>query len=249
MNQEVNKNGSQANDKNSYLQELATYLGGLPEEEKQEALTYYEEYFADAGSDGFARAFDELGAPRQLAAQILSGFGRNYHDFAPHGSSDSLPADPEEAAESLRQEQAAAAQKQQAEQNQAGQAAPQVVAAKRSSNTALIIILVILGLPLLLPLLGVAFGLTVALFAIIFSFFVAALAITFGLGTAGLALIAAAFPLMMVSFWEGLLTLGAGLLLLGLGLLAILLAGIICFKLLPAMVRGIISLFRRKKKE
>jgi tetrahydromethanopterin S-methyltransferase subunit C len=54
---------------------------------------------------------------------------------------------------------------------------------------------------------------------------------------------------MVVSFGEGLLTLGAGLLLLGLGLLAMLLAIVICFKLLPAMVKGIINLFKRPSKK
>ena len=248
MAQEWNNNNSQISDKNSYLQELTTYLTGLPSEERQAALTYYEEYFDDVGADGFAKVIAELGPPKRLAVQILSEYDRGYLDFEPQGSSASLPAKPEEVAGPEGQEQAAADPESAAEQ-QAKAKDQQKTAAdantERSNNRLLVIILIIVALPLLLPLAGATLGLMLAAMGIIIGLFAGSLALTIGLSAAGLGLLTASLPLMTVTLWDGLLVLGTGLLLLALGLLTLLVLLGVCFKLLPAIVNGTFSLFGR----
>ncbi len=57
-----------------YLAALRRALSVLPEEERANALRYYEEYFDDAGPENEAKAIEELGNPAKVAAQILADY-------------------------------------------------------------------------------------------------------------------------------------------------------------------------------
>jgi len=58
--------------KTSFLSQLAQRLQVLPEEERREALEYYNNYLSDA-EDEYA-AIAELGTPAEVAANILADF-------------------------------------------------------------------------------------------------------------------------------------------------------------------------------
>ena len=60
--------------RNEYMAALRRALAGPPEEERASALRYYEEYFDDAGPENERKAIDGLGAPEQVAAQILADY-------------------------------------------------------------------------------------------------------------------------------------------------------------------------------
>ncbi|TWT14407.1 DUF1700 domain-containing protein [Streptococcus sp. sy010] len=57
--------------KTEYLGKLSKYLKKLPREDYQEAMDYFEEYFAEAGPDKEAEIMAELGSPRQAAQDII----------------------------------------------------------------------------------------------------------------------------------------------------------------------------------
>ena len=57
-----------------YMAALRRALSVLPEEERANALRYYEEYFDDAGRKNEAKAIEELGEPAKVAAQILADY-------------------------------------------------------------------------------------------------------------------------------------------------------------------------------
>lgn len=57
-----------------YMAALRRALSVLPEEERANALRYYEEYFDDAGPENEAKAIEELGEPAKVAAQILADY-------------------------------------------------------------------------------------------------------------------------------------------------------------------------------
>ena len=57
-----------------YMAALRRALSVLPEEERANALRYYEEYFDDAGPENEAKAIEELGDPAKVAAQILADY-------------------------------------------------------------------------------------------------------------------------------------------------------------------------------
>ncbi|MBC8535260.1 DUF1700 domain-containing protein [Feifania hominis] len=57
-----------------YFIALERELRALPEEEQRSALLYYAEYFDDAGPEREQEVMAELGAPEQVAAQIMTDF-------------------------------------------------------------------------------------------------------------------------------------------------------------------------------
>ena len=60
-------------DKAEFMERLRRALAGkLPDEELSDVLSYYEEYFADAGADG-EEAAAGLGSPESVAEQVLEG--------------------------------------------------------------------------------------------------------------------------------------------------------------------------------
>lgn len=56
--------------KYEFLGDLSRLLSDLPEEERKQALHYYEDYFADAGEDKEQSVLEELGTPADIARQI-----------------------------------------------------------------------------------------------------------------------------------------------------------------------------------
>ena len=56
--------------KYEFLGDLSRLLADLPEEERKQALHYYEDYFADAGEDNEQEVLTELGSPVEIAEQI-----------------------------------------------------------------------------------------------------------------------------------------------------------------------------------
>ena len=59
-----------------FMEELRLRLAVLSEEERTDALQFYEEYFEDAGPENEQAVIAELGSPAALAERILSGEGK-----------------------------------------------------------------------------------------------------------------------------------------------------------------------------
>ena len=55
-----------------YLAKLDRYLHRLPQEDYQEAMDYFTEYFDEAGPENEARVIEELGTPQEAAQDILN---------------------------------------------------------------------------------------------------------------------------------------------------------------------------------
>lgn len=70
----------------AFLAALEQLLAPLPETERKDALSYYEDYLDAAGPENEARAIAELGSPEEVARKILD-------EQAPAGSS-AAPASP-----------------------------------------------------------------------------------------------------------------------------------------------------------
>ena len=60
--------------KQAFLTRLEQALAALPEEERRNALEYYEDYLEEAGPDHIDDTLQELGAPEKVAADILWEF-------------------------------------------------------------------------------------------------------------------------------------------------------------------------------
>ncbi|MDY5030451.1 MAG: DUF1700 domain-containing protein, partial [Blautia sp.] len=59
--------------KTEYLDRLAWLLSDIPEGEREEALSYYRDYFEDAGEENEAEVIQTLGSPEKVAAMIKEG--------------------------------------------------------------------------------------------------------------------------------------------------------------------------------
>lgn len=57
-----------------YLIELRQRLRTLPPQEIEQAMSYYEEYFAEAGPEGEAEVINRIGTPAQVASAIYSDY-------------------------------------------------------------------------------------------------------------------------------------------------------------------------------
>ncbi len=115
----------------------------------------------------------------------------------------------------------------------------------RSNNTnvALLVLLAIFAFPIVIPLafgiFGTLIGLTAALFGIVIGFGAAGVAmIASGVGLFILGLAQIGFPFALLALC------GSGLVVFGLGVLFLLFSVMICKRLVPAMIRGIVSLCR-----
>ena len=53
-----------------YINELKLHLSKLTDDDREDAISYYFEYLAEAGPDGAAAAMEKLGSPAELAAGI-----------------------------------------------------------------------------------------------------------------------------------------------------------------------------------
>lgn len=53
-----------------FMEELKKLLSGISNEERDEALKYYEDYFEEAGSGNEEQVIQELGSPQKVAAMI-----------------------------------------------------------------------------------------------------------------------------------------------------------------------------------
>lgn len=54
-----------------YLNQLQKYLKKLPQNDYEDAMEYFTEYFADAGPENEQAVMEELGTPKQAAAELM----------------------------------------------------------------------------------------------------------------------------------------------------------------------------------
>lgn len=70
-----------------FMRRLTALLQDVPPAEREEALTYYNEYFDDAGEENEADVIAALGSPEELAKSIKAGLadGGNGGEFTESG--------------------------------------------------------------------------------------------------------------------------------------------------------------------
>ncbi|WP_158584428.1 DUF1700 domain-containing protein [Lachnotalea sp. AF33-28] len=59
--------------RNEYLEILDRQLRRLPADDREKAMEYYREYFDEAGPEQEEAAVEELGDPREVARQLITG--------------------------------------------------------------------------------------------------------------------------------------------------------------------------------
>ncbi len=228
-----------------YMRRLEDLLSDISPSEKEEALTYYNDYFNDAGQENEQQVIEELGSPEQVAAGVKEGLGLQTYDRvqdSPEGEknqnqSAQIGTDGNAGAQNTGSQNAFS-------QNSQIPPQPQQKKSKPAWEIALIVIGLIFASPLILALICVIFALIISVLSLIFGLLI-------GFGAAALALYVTAFACALL----GLVVLPVNVLvsgaLLGSGCLCAA-AGILCMVLtvlvamtVPAACKGTAWLWRK----
>lgn len=210
-----------------FMRQLESLLQNISQAEREEALQYYNDYFDDAGPENEQDVIEALGNPAKVAENIKRDMlGENNMGRA------------------VVSERAVI----QYQQNM-----PKAVLPEKEGlptwAVVLIVILCVLASPIILSLAagvaGLLFGLIIAWFALIFSAGLTAVVLL----AVMIILVIVGFMCMAVSPLTGIGLFGGGLVCGGIAILFLMLTVAMTGIVTPAIVGGIVSLFRKKEKK
>lgn len=207
-----------------FMTELAALLQSLPEEERNDAMQYYNDYFDDAGEDKEQEVIAELESPKKVADKIKGDILENQEEDS---SSKQCPG------------QYKAAEYEYTDEKEK----------KPWSSNALKIILIIaiilVGGPVIIPctigILAVIVGGVAAMFAI----FIALVILFIALAIVGVALVIAGIAALIPEIAVGLALLGAGLIIGVIGAIGTVASVRLCIIVFPGIIRGIVWVCRK----
>ena len=217
-----------------FMAELKRLLADLPEDERQAAVQYYADYFADAGAENEAEVIRELGSPEKTAESIKADYYGRTFDESRFEHKDYM--------EKYGQQ---ASGQQTSGQQQAGPAGASVEGKKpwtsRGLKILLIVLIAIVVWPVSLGLICAVLGILAAVVCLFAGLVIAAVCVMIAGGVTAVTglLMSVAYPP------AALMTTGIGLLLFVLGLIATVGTVKLCMIVYPAMLRGFVELCRR----
>ena len=211
----------------AFMARLDELLADITEAEKDEALSYYEEYFEDAGPENEEEVISSLGSPEKVAATIKAGLSENAQEegeFSETGYTNSYYDVKDEVA---------------TVNNRKG------LGGIGTGGWIIILILCLFALPILGPILlgiaGTIFGVLVAIAAVVFAVLVTGIALV----VAAVAMVAAGFAALFATPLVGVALIGAALLVAGIGILISILGFWVITKVVPPLFRGFVELIRK----
>lgn len=230
--------------KAEFMRELERLLQNIPENERVEALNYYEEYFSDAGEENEQKVLAELESPEKVADNIKDGLRANmdYRDTTPGNGQNSAWHSGAAYRNGTSYQGSTIYQG-----NTFYQSPPK--AAEKEGLPAWAIVLIVIGCIIFSPvLLGVAGSILGALAACFFGLF----GLVIGFGAAGIGCFGAGVAVLVTGFalivhlpFVGVAMLGVGFLCLALGLLFIMFTVWLVGWAIPAICRGISWLWKK----
>lgn len=220
-----------------FLEGLARLLADIPENERQEALEFYNNYFDDAGPENEARVIEELGGtPERAAASIRAEFQSdrpqrqpNYGEYTERGYRDTRIPHTDQMPRPVFTQK-----KKEKDTNN-----------NKTVKIILIALILIVTSGLWLGLLSGVISLVFGLLGGILSLLLGIVAGVFALLVGGVALTVAGIAKCMISPALGLLMSGLGMMLLSVGIILLILAIWMGSKLLPWAMQWSYDILRR----
>ena len=211
----------------AFMARLDELLADITEAEKEEALSYYEEYFEDASPENEEEVISSLGSPEKVAATIKAGLGESAvedGEFSETGYTNSYYDVKDEVATINKRKG---------------------FSGIGTGGWIIILIICLFALPILGPILlgvlGTIFGVLVAIAAVIFAVLVTGIALV----VAAVAMFAAGFATLFATPLVGVALIGAALLVAGIGILIAILGFWVVTKVIPPLLRGLVELIRK----
>lgn len=213
-----------------FMRQLDILLVGLPIQEREEALQYYEDYFADAGEENEQAVIEALGTPAKVAENIKKDLSqsRGFEEY------ETQKVEPGKEVVKYHPEM---------------ESVERLVSEEKKSGIsggmiALIIVLCIFASPILIGILGIVVGVGAAWISLIVAF-----------GAVALSLVIVAVVLAVLGIvgiihnpLVGVGVIGSGLLLAAVGILFLMLSVLLAWGI-PALAGAIVGLCRGKKKK
>lgn len=231
--------------KAEFMRELERLLQNIPENERVEALNYYEEYFSDAGEENEQKVLEELESPEKVADNIKDGLRANmdYRETTPGNGQNSAWHS------GAAYQNGTSYQGSTIYQGNTFYQSPPKAAEEKEGMPAWAIVLIVIGCIIFSPvLLGVAGSILGVLAACFFGFF----GVVIGFGAAGLGGFVAGAVLLVTGFavifhlpFVGMAMLGVAFLCLAIGMLFMMLTVWLLGWALPAACRGISWLWKK----
>ena len=216
-----------------FMKQLERLLWDIPENDRLDAIAYYNGYFDEAGTENEANAIRELGSPEKVAAIIkadLNTAGNERAEYTENGYSDGRSSEnpniPTKRGKGYQESKQ-----------------------KRNIPWVLIIIILVLASPMIFGIGAGLFGGLIGVLAGAFGLIVALAGCGIGFLTAGVVCFVVGIFRVVVTPLDGLVTIGIGALLIAAGLLCIVLFAWIAFKWIPSLFRVFVDscqkIFRR----
>ena len=230
-----------------FMAELESLLSAMPEEERQAAVRYYADYFADAGEANEAEVIRELGSPEKVAESIKADYYGTEFNESDYEHKDYMEKYGQRSSDERDngRENSGAGTGQSGAENRGGSTAENTGNSRPWTSNALKLILIIAIAIILWPVtLGIAltvFGVVVAVVCFFAVLVIAAVSIMIAGGVTVIVGLVAAIAVPPAA----LVTVGIGILLFVFGLIAAVGAVKLCIIVYPVMLRGFVNLCRR----
>lgn len=224
-----------------FMMRLERLLKDIPQEERIEALAYYNGYFEDAGEENEEKIIMELESPEKVAKIIKADVGAaesgESMEYTEAGYQDRRFTDQQEVG----------ARKAESRGSDGKDSSYHTVNDVDNQNKTLkIVLLVIVGIitsPIWLGLLGGAVGVIFGVLGVIFGVLVAVAAVVFALYVVGVVMVGVGVSILFAGGLAiGLGISGSGLLVLALAVLGTIACGWLYGKFLPWIVKGLVAL-------
>lgn len=246
-----------------FMKTLGELLSDISEEERSEALLYYEDYFEDAGPDREQIIINELGSPDKVAASIKANINTSSQEardrgyFTEYGYEDDTFHEPKlEIIDGIKKENKTNSNSAKDAQSENNYNSTKDFknnyydqnSHKNSDNKGLKIILIIIicifAIPVGIPILATIFSLLLALLLTVFGIWIAFVAVSIGLTIGGIVSIVAGIIKLVTLPIVGVSVTGVGLVLFGVGLLFTIATVWITTKIIPTVFRFVIDVCR-----
>ncbi len=246
-----------------FLEKLEGLLSGLPESEREEALMYYNDYFDDAGPENEAAVIEKLGSPGQVAESILYGMSVDGRDgvfteqgYESKGSSRDrhvpgvLFMPPVTKQKDGKHRQAEGQSSYGGSDAEAGETGRKNDGRRRFKDLSTgarigwIALFCLVIIPLGIPLIGALGAVVLSVMATIGIFFVIWGILGLCFGIAGMAVVVTGAVIVFGVPGSGMFAIGAGLILLALGILFVAFCVWLCTRVLPLLIRAVVSFCR-----
>ncbi len=223
--------------RSEFMARLEKLLTGISEEERSEALQYYEDYFDDAGPANEQKVIQELGSPEKVAATIRAGMednGAQSGEFTENGYVD----------DRFEEKETPVTRKDQGVHEEQSERKTDKPWTSRILKLVLVIA-IIAACPFLIPIAVVVVIAVLVIIAVAFGFFAVLVVLSAAVAFLGVMVIIAGITQIGAMLPSALATVGAGLLLLAVGLIAVAATVKLCIVMYPALFRMIVNACRK----